>query len=199
MKRTHLFCVAVALLLAGTANADLTVYEYASGEKVTLDTATGNYWIWDVNHFTEMTYAQQISAIAGLGTYGNIAGGWHMATYSDMEELWAYDKWDLLASFNETWVKPMEGGEILGRYDYSVTSDYHYALMVYSSIWVTYKWDLPGSGLLDTATADDNGFPVGAWVVVSDPTVIPAPGALVLAAIGLLSSLPGINRLRHRR
>jgi len=173
------------------------MYEYVPGEKVTLDTATGNYWYWDVSDFTNMTYDQQISAIAALGNYGNIADGWHMATLEDITQLWEYDADELLASFNPTLVVPVSLSEIRGRYDYSSTSGYHYRLLVSSPVISgLYKDSLQGAQLLDTATAEST-FPVGTWVVSEGP-VIPVPGALVLAAIGLLSSLPGINRLRCR-
>lgn len=92
MQRITLFSVAAVLLLTGTASADLTVYEYVpgSGEFVVEDGNTGKYWYWNLADFVNMTYGEQISAIDLLGTYGYIAGGWHMASLAEMDVLWPY-------------------------------------------------------------------------------------------------------------
>ena len=84
------------------ANAALTVLEPVAGQKVTLDTHTGKYWYWDLADFTNMTYAEQITAIAGLGCYGGVTG-WHMASLAEMEEFWpAYTGAEIMASFGKT-------------------------------------------------------------------------------------------------
>jgi hypothetical protein len=77
MKRLLFLTVAAALLSPCPAGAALIVHEYipGSGELVTLDTNTGYHWYYDLTHFVNKTYVEQIDKIAGLGTYGNTAGG----------------------------------------------------------------------------------------------------------------------------
>ena len=92
MKRITLFSVAAVLLFTGTASAGLIVRDYlTNGQLVVEDTETGNYWYQNLNDFVSMTYGEQITAIGGISpTYGNIAGGWHMASFSEMVDLWDY-------------------------------------------------------------------------------------------------------------
>ena len=81
MKRICISCLVVTLLIIVPVKADLVEQDYLNnGQKVVLDTATGYHWYWGMNYFDDMTYDQQITTIDGLATYGNIAGGWHMAS-----------------------------------------------------------------------------------------------------------------------
>ena len=200
MKRILWCCVAL-LLLSGMAHAGLVVCEYVPGEKVTLDTETGKHWYWKVGDFNDMTYDEQLSAIAGLGSYGNIASGWRMATDADMEELRLYNGWDLLDSFAANWRVTVTAVGFEGRYDSAVpeSTDMHRVFSVsYSTLGSVAKcvWPFPDSYTL--RPGPDEGFPVGAFVV-SEALVIPAPAALGLAAVGLLACLPGVRRLSGRR
>jgi len=70
MKRIHLFCLAAVLLLTGTISAELVVRDYlGNGQLVVEDTRDGgNHWYSNLADFTNMTYAQQIAAIANLNT-----------------------------------------------------------------------------------------------------------------------------------
>lgn len=128
MKRILLFLVAAVLLLSRTASADLMVYEYVTGEKVTLDTATGNYWYWNLNDFAFMTYGQQISAIDDLGTYGHISGGWHMATRPEMTNLFSYTVSETVNSFDF----PPDHHTFYGRIEESLQPNYHTTAAFYS-------------------------------------------------------------------
>ena len=67
MKRIHQFYIAAVLLSITPVRADLYVHEYAAGQKVTLDTATGYYWYWNLPDFNYKTYDEQITDIAALG------------------------------------------------------------------------------------------------------------------------------------
>jgi hypothetical protein len=126
MRRSYLSCVVAMILLASTAGAALTVHEFATGEWVVEDTITGNYWIRDLQLFTEMTYSEQILVIAGLGTYSNITSGWHMASESEMADLWSYSTIEIdMAFLTPPGIGTPEGGVkyYLGRYD-CVPNDY---------------------------------------------------------------------------
>jgi len=201
MKRIVFSCVAALLLMTGTASAALTVYEYVPDEKVTYDDATGNYWYWNLPDFTFMTYAQQITAIAGLGAYGGITGGWHMATLLEMQGLWLYSASDIADNF-------INAGPFLGynrwdsRYDLASGLGTHYVAYLVQKIdtgeFTRFALDvlaLPDemSSVALTAWVTTEGGPAGA-----PPAVIPAPSALVLAATGVVSLL-GSKRRRRKR
>jgi len=102
MRRFQFLCLVAVLLTAGTVSADLEVYEYVPGQKVKLDTATGHYWYWNLPDFTYMSYDEQVSKIADLGTYCNIAAGWHYATVGEVWPLWNYTAEELLLNFAPT-------------------------------------------------------------------------------------------------
>lgn len=193
MKRIEFLCVAAVFLLTGPVGADLVVQDYlGNGEKVTLDTATGHHWYWNSEDFVSKTYDEQITAIGGLGTYGNIAGGWHMASESEMLTLFPYAGQTIVSSFD--WPPdPHPGTSYLlwGRYDVIsyFDPDSHYSVIVLDDGFLT--------PLHTNYISDSYLHPlVGAWVT-TDAAVVPAPGALVLAATGLLSVL-GVNRWRRK-
>lgn len=117
MKRIHFSCVAVVLLTTGTVTADLMVYEYVLGQPVTSGTSTGNCGYWNLEDFVKKTYAKQISANAGLRTYGNTAGGWQMETYQDMHALWTYLADLVTAPFGPSLLESSYTSH-LSRYDY---------------------------------------------------------------------------------
>lgn len=187
MKKMLLFLVAVVILPAGTASAVLTVYEYKSGEKVTKDTKTGNHWYWNLYDFTWKTYGQQITAIDNLNldNYGNLAGGWHMPTKSEIDALLTYTDTEVINSFNiPQW--PI----ITIRYDHpSPYTSYHRATEIHLGppyhIQDFHVWD----GLSSRA--------ITAWATTG-AAVIPVPPAVVLASTGLLCLL-GAKLMGRRR
>jgi hypothetical protein len=192
MRRITLLTVAVVLLSTGSVGADLMVQEHKPGEWVTLDTNTNYYWYWNLADFVNMDYGDQIDKIAGLGTYGNIAGGWHMATANDIMLLWAFNTAiDLEAGFGMTSKDLFEHDSYLGRIDASPqwAAGSHYLAQVIDNTKIPlFNFYCP-----DTQEA----YYVGAWVCTDQP-LVPLPPAVILAATGLLSSTLGLRRLGRK-
>jgi len=178
VKRIHFSCVAVVLLTTGTVTADLTVYEYVLGQPVTLDTNTGKYCNWNLADFINMTYDEQVPAIAGLGNYGNTAGGWHMAAYEEMQALWTYLADSITAPFGPSLLDSSYTSH-LGRYDYPTPpSTTRYLRSVY--ITLSPKGPLGSTELALTVQSIPNtlaNHAIGAWGTGTGndwPVVIPA-------------------------
>ena len=191
MKRITLFSVVAVLLLTGTSSADLIVSEFVSGENVTLDEGSGNYWYWNHADFVNMTYGQQITAINLLGTYGGIAGGWHLATLPEMEVLWTNSQTDIMAAFGS-------GSPSVTGLDFYSISRYELQKVGEGSHSVAGGNTVPWLPLIFISRFDTDVYPyLGAWVV-SDHAVIPLPSSLILAATGLLPSMLGLNRWRRK-
>ena len=197
MKRILLFCLAAVLLTSGSVRADLQMYEYVSGQKVTLDTNTGNYWYWNLADFVNMTYAEQITDISGLGNYGYISGGWHMASAVEMASLWANDSAAIASGFSITGT--LMTGELLwrGRYDEVgppwAGPGWHLASQLLADPTLTFfdKVDLSNSMIIDDISPFTD---IGAWVTTNS-SVVPLPGAVLLGMIGL--SVAGVKLRKH--
>lgn len=183
--------VAAVLLLSGTARAVLTVETYIIGQEVVLDSVTGDYWYRNMPDFTDMTYAEQQTAIGALGNYGNIAGGWHMATHDEVAALFLYSPTEFGGVFEYTYYDAAVR-EYSGREEHEASAGYHYFSFVKEP-------GINAGCYQDAGTPPDTlaTFMMGAWVTTS-AAVIPAPGALALVATGLLPLL-GVNRWRRRR
>lgn len=190
MKRIFFLIVAAVLLPTGTASANLTVHEYVAGEFVIEDTDTGNYWYWNLADFVNKTYDQQITAIGDLGNYGGIAGGWHMASLSEMQTLIPYT--ENPSAFVSYFCWPSSTKPFYGRFNYILyheTGAHAYFVFDPSGLY----WPTPFiSQLWDW----DHLPSIGAWVTTDSP-VVPAPPAVVLATTGLLCLLGA--KLRGRR
>ena len=203
MKRIHISCVAAVLLLTGVASADLTVYEYVPGERVTYDDVTGYYWYTDLMDFSYMTYNEQTSAIADLGTYGGIAGGWHRA-YMEMSGLIDNGPAAIGGHFEIVEISP-RAVAWRGFYDDGDAGWEETGFVGLYEVWyVDHDWDDPIGWYWADLAADTpyDGWAGGgffpSWVVSTHP-MVPLPGAVILATTGLLSSTLGLKRLRRKR
>ena len=203
MRRIHCFCLTGFLLLAGSVQADLVVQDYlGNGQQVVLDTVTGYHWYRNLNDFTNMTYEMQIDAISDLGSYGNISGGWHMATLTEMETLWACPESAIAGVFPRTdlWV-PHPYGDTYARYEEVcpwTSTPSHFMGIIYRDHFTGVLSNLVP--LSAGGIQDDLMGHWAAWVVTAAPVVtVPTPSAVLLAATGLLSSTRGLKRLRRKR
>jgi len=204
MKRIMFSCVAAVFLSPGPAGAELTVYEYIPGEKVTLDDVTGYYWYWNLPDFCNMTYDEQTAAISDLGTYGYISGGWHMAEADELLTLWDSFCDDEIPFKIMIQIPPhnIDPGEVdpedinicWGRLNAGFEEGTHYTcwLAQDDKTGLIFRSGFPGPAVDDSVRWDD----LGAWVVTQHP-IVPEPAAIILAVTGLLSLL-GLKRLRRK-
>ena len=197
--------------MTGAVRADLEVYEYVPGQKVTLDTVTGNYWYWNLEDFVNMTYPQQSTAIADLGNYGGVLGGWHMASHDEVAALFCYPASEIGGAFGPSYTNTIvfpgpPGPIVIADDEYWKGREEHIVNPLVTPPW-RYSAQVVHDKITDTwVKAQDDGTSaynystdvIGAWVTSSSP-VVPVPGAVVLAATGLLSSTLGLNRLRRKR
>ena len=196
MRRIHYFCLTSVLLSSVAVQADLVVQDYlGNGQKVVLDNVSGYHWYWNLPDFTNKSYQDQIDAIADLGNYGGIDGGWRMATADDMAGLWAYTAPALATAFPKTGecTNPYWGLATYRRGRVESSNDPGNTHMVYGVTWIPTEWFKTIVSLHDSETPDS----LSAWVVSPAP-VVPEPTSVILAATGLLSSTLGLKRLRRK-
>jgi hypothetical protein len=181
MRKYRQVWVCAALVTSGilipfnAASAALNVLEPVAGQKITVDTNTGYAWYWDMAGFINMTYDQQIAAIAALNTGSGFAGltGWHMASNAEMSGLIISTGYGILDGFGPTDAYSSGFPMIRGRLD-DVHSSGH---------WV-YAIDSGSNGWYGIADSADSfpPFDLSAWVVTDN--VVPVPGAALLGTIG---------------
>lgn len=204
MRRIIFFCLIVVLLSVCPVRADLVVRDYlGNGQTLVLDTETGYHWYRNLPYFLGMTYEQQQEEIALLDDYGGVMDGWHMATHMEMTTLWenhpeAMGKY-MFTPTQEPYYSETRHNQVrthAARYDgTSIYDECHQATYLYvenygydDEMW--YK-DFLLNDLWDGHTS------TSAWVVTQAP-LVPIPGAMILAATGLLYSALGLKRL-HRK
>ena len=207
MKKTCVIVTCfITLCFAKRARCELFVYEYVLGEKVVYDDSTELYWYWNLADFVDMTYDEQQAEIAGLGTYGYIDGGWHMASGVEMESLWNNTSEAITSSFAPSWAEhsdPLNLWDLYaGRYDVVslYTSQNHFyaeILQNTSTQFGTTYYRTPGLYLqgwdIDDGTRENW---MGAWVVTGQE-VVPLPGAVLLSGIGIVFASCKLRRRKE--
>jgi len=219
MRRTYFFCLIVILLSVCPVRAAVVVQDYlGNGQNVVLDTNTGYHWYSHLPDFGAMTYDQQVTAIGALGNYGNLDGGWRMASAPEVEALFINPADDLVASFSYTgssdpFPMPFPPYDMIwhGRTTTPVVINpslrrigemYAFSMVSPDGPYIGAYTNVPEVGVPDDFS--DPITVVSAWIVtdasvIQEPSVIPAPGALMLGVTGLLSSTVVRKRLRGRR
>jgi len=214
MRRIYFFCLIVVLISVCPVRAAVVVQDYlGNGQNVVLDTNTGYHWYSHLPDFGAMTYDQQLTAIGALGNYGNLDGGWRMASAAEVEALFINSADDLVASFSYTGIIPPlpippYNVSWLGRTTTPVTIDpslrrrgemHAFSVVSPDGPYSTVSANVPDAGVPDS----HSNTLTSAWIVtdasvIQEPSVIPAPGALMLAVTGLLSSAVVRKRLRGK-
>lgn len=173
------------LLLTGPAWGALVVQEPVPGEKITLDTNTGWFYYWDLPDFTNMTYDQQMVAIAGLNASSGFAGltGWHMIGEAD-DSIFAlgYTVGELAVALNPTDLfGPTDSLFLDGRMDraHPEGPGWHWRIQIGFDVPTMSGWGLVGP--MADATVDPT---LSAWICAPPVPAIPAPGAILLATMG---------------
>ena len=172
MKRLTAILVFCVLVCQTPLFATLTLVPSGADEGVT-DTEQPDYlWHPDPSYFVNMTYAEQMNAIAALNT--DVYGGrtdWHMATRAEIDTLFSLDyipSTDFVNVFETTGKVTQwntEYDQITARYDEARTGtidDDHYATVT--------VLNYPQSGLnklpeKQSFSDDDSYGYLGAWVV----------------------------------
>jgi len=207
MRKWSILALTISVVALGQhkANADLKLSTYDGVESV-YDTEAQRHWIRDLTMFNSRTYDEQIDDIAALGGSPGIDGPWHMATTSEMMEIWPHDvegqHWSIdvlgiTAHFLPTTIRyqePYPNNEHdywYGRYDDNGGSTvfHHYAVMRTDDPAPPLGFDLGRMGTHDSTSY----YFLGAWVA-SEIVPVPLPGAALLGVIGM-----GYAGMRLRR
>ncbi len=179
------FVVVLLFVLVGPAQATLSVFnsQIVLDDRDTPGTDDDLYFFRDLTRFANMTYAEQLASIDALNTELSGAGpwqdNWHLALPWEMGSgVGIFDKYtDVPGLFTPTDVFERSTG-YRGRYEETASPGTHHVF----EVW-TYLDGYPPITKEIYYMFDTNGQGVeGAWAVASR---IPAPGSMLLGALGL--------------
>lgn len=209
MKKTVTMAIALgfwmltSLMCPRISEATLIV-ESSGNDKVVYATTNDTYWVWDVNAFSDKTYAQQVSFIQTNYADTHYFGidNWHLASLDEFDPAVRGTSTmvtDMLP-FNPTYTNlhldgnpPYENliwdGRVAGLESGGVTS----APYLYMVVRLDTPSTAEGQWYLDTPP-DGAWDGIGAWVVGTAPAV-PEPASCLLVGAGL--ALASLLRKRH--
>lgn len=164
--RVSVLVVVVGMLGFAPAALALTVLEDPStGHKVVHDDVNDLYWYWDVLHWANQTYAQQMTSIASelAGGYFQGTTGWHMAKHDEMVIWHSYANAEMVATFGLQY----GGIETGGRF----------AVLLPGVVDVTFIGvSVAGQKYLSGAGTASEEADLGAWVVAAALAGSGSPG-----------------------
>ena len=181
MKRMllHIF-FALVILVCFLPNQDLYATLTVLNNQIVWDSVHNLSWYRDLSYFSNKLYDTQISEIGSLGNYGGLSG-WHMASNTEINNLWLNSTSDITSSF----IQAGSSGW-LGRFEEIAQIGSHYTAIIDEN---KNRASIPGMAVNDGSTY----ISIGAWVVTnqvpSGSGVIPEPGTLFLLSLGLISLL----------
>ena len=163
-KTIAVLILGIVFLMCGLGNAETKLKRTADGKAI-YDSKSGLYWFSDLKYFNNMSYEEQITAIAKL------PGNWRMATLADIRTLDVHPDTEIHAVFNPLSVSKLGSQNVAiynGRINcsdiggglhsmaymsYDVNKNCTHSPLKYNGLNVT---DGPFKGL-------------GAWVVSNEP------------------------------
>ena len=187
------FIVFLTMLLLGINGiASATLLDQGGG--VIYDNTNELYWIQDMSTFAGRTYQQQLDDIDALNTNASLTsisyGQWEMASFTNMEYLWAYSAEEIMKAFTPIRRSDGEYDFWYGRYNEIATEPTYPAhyMPILSNYLLRSPPEVRMLGLRQFYTPDtytDQYY--GAWVVAQSVTPVPEPNTLILFGIGCLS------------
>jgi hypothetical protein len=157
---------------------------HETGSDVTFDSATGQYWYYDITRFSDMTYDEQIQEIATVSVQG-FTGTWRMALEAEMQALWENSAQAIFSSFALTMNDDQaQQWYTLGRYDerfFDQEAGVWKGYFAHVERTAAQTYEKSVLNYLDIAQDHDDFEVLGAWVVFQGEP--PARAATTVSSI----------------
>lgn len=199
MKK-QLIGLGVAALMFGAGSAGAVLWTNATDaslmEGIVYDDDAKQYWYQNLSDWKYQTYDTQINGIADLNVAGSTFlsedwDNWHMADFTDMNNLWAHSTESIIEAFTPVYVTTRASySSRYNKEEYNLLYPAHYVGSIYDNLDGT----VVKHPLLGGTTFDYMERAQGAWVV-ADATPTPEPATILLFGAGLA----GLVGLRIRR